>query len=72
MRRSGIRAPCRVRFAEKENRPFVVTDAQSLLCITRGETRVRNSIVDPERDDGDLVRPCTSNSSMSSRFIFSV
>src|SRR5437773_556174 len=38
---------------EKQNRPLSVIDAQSLLCLVRGEACVRNSIVDPERNDGD-------------------
>src|SRR5215469_2015858 len=39
--------------AEKQNRPFTISDAQSLLCLARGKTRVRSKIVDPERDDSD-------------------
>src|SRR5438067_7915012 len=42
-------------YAEKKNRLLIFTDAQSLLCINRRETRVRDSIVDPERDDCDAA-----------------
>ena len=36
-----------------------------LLCISRRETRVRNSIVDPERDDCD---PCASHAELLDEF----
>src|SRR5277367_4758223 len=38
---------------KKKNRLFIFLEAKSLLCIAGRKTRVRNSIVDPERDDCD-------------------
>src|SRR2546426_8396192 len=39
--------------AEEQDRLFTAPDAQSLPCLVRSEICVRNSIVDPIRDDSD-------------------
>ena len=39
--------------AKEQDRLFTVLDAQARLRLLRSEIRVRNGIVDPERDDGD-------------------
>ena len=51
---SGIRRPFVGRnSAKKKNRSFIIADSQPSPGISGRETRLRDSVVDPERDDCD-------------------